>query len=289
MATLLECEGIFDKDRLPTNAVLAVIAAAYEHIPDDGDFLAKAEKLLRRYLWSSFFSDRYENSAPTRAFADFKALKALLCNPAFTEADLVTVPALNRQDFPLADVDALMVAGWPKSAGIEARAVLAVTHYLGAVDFADNKKASFDSIQNREYHHVFPDALLSEAGIPSFLALNCALITWKTNRMIGRKDPLEYLQERVQWADKDVVRERLKSHLIPFDLLATAHYAGLQGEPLKNKLVKDFDRFLRARATLVAAAMKQLAEGKTPSLDALWKDAEAADAGGDAVALGGAA
>jgi hypothetical protein len=274
MAALLEAEGVFDEARLPTNAVLPVLAAAYERIPDDGDFLAKSEKLLRRYLWSSFFSDRYENSAPSRAFADFKALKALLGNSAFAEADLATVPALNRQEFPLADVDALLVAGWPKAAGIEARAVLAVTVYLGAVDFADNRKASFDSIKQREYHHVFPDALLAEAGISSLLALNCALITWKTNRTIGRKDPLEYLKERVQWADETVVRERLKSHLIPFDQLASAHYAGLEGEALKAKLGEDFDRFLRARATLVVAAMKQLAEGQTPSLEALWKALE---------------
>ena len=132
---------------------------------------------------------------------------------------------------------------------------------------------------------MFPDALLSEAGIPSFLALNCALITWKTNRMIGRKDPLEYLQERVQWADEAVVRERLKSHLISFDRLAAAHYAGLQGEALKTKLTQDFDRFLRARAALVVAAMNQLVEGQTPSLDALWT---AADVDGAAVASGGA-
>ena len=132
----------------------------------------------------------------------------------------MTVPALNRAEFPLADVDSLMVAGWPKAAGIEARAILAVTTYLGAVDFADHKTATFDSIQKREYHHIFPDALLSEAAIPSFLALNCALISWKTNRMIGRKDPLDYLRDRVQWAEEGVVRERLRSHLISYDLLA---------------------------------------------------------------------
>ena len=220
MASFLDSQRIFDAARLPTNAVLAVIAAAYELIPDNGDFLAKAEKLLRRYLWSAFFTDRYENTAASRAFADFKAIKALLKNPAFTDAELVTVPALNRAEFPLADVDSLMVAGWPKAAGIEARAILAVTTYLGAVDFADHKTATFDSIQKREYHHIFPDALLSEAAIPSFLALNCALISWKTNRMIGRKDPLDYLRDRVQWAEEGVVRERLRSHLISYDLLA---------------------------------------------------------------------
>jgi len=277
MASFLEGQRVFDETRLPTNAVLAVIAAAYELIPDNGDFLAKAERLLRRYLWSAFFSDRYENAAPTRAFADFKAIKALLKKPAFTDDELSTVPALNRTDFPLADVDSLMAAGWPKAAGIEARAVLAVTTYLGAIDFADHKTATYDSIQKREYHHIFPDALLSEAEIPSYLALNCALITWKTNRMIGRKDPLEYLQERVQWADEAVVRDRLKSHLISFDLLSKAHYATLDGASLKQKLTEDFNGFLRDRAKLVVAAMASLTAGNSPSLETLWS-AHLADA-----------
>lgn len=270
MASFLDGQRVFDEARLPTNAVLAVIAAAYELIPDHGDFLAKAEKLLRRYLWSAFFTDRYENTAASRAFADFKAIKALLKNPGFTDSELATVPALNRTEFPLADVDSLMAAGWPKAAGIEARAILAVSTYLGAIDFADHKPATYDSIQKREYHHVFPDALLSEAGIPSYLALNCALITWKTNRMIGRKDPLEYLQERVQWANADVVRERLRSHLISFDLLSKAHYAGLEGTAFKTKLTADFNEFLRDRANLVVAAMTSLTEGNSPALETLW-------------------
>ena len=270
MASFLDGQRVFDEARLPTNAVLAVIAAAYELIPDHGDFLAKAEKLLRRYLWSAFFTDRYENTAASRAFADFKAIKALLKNPGFTDSELATVPALNRTEFPLADVDSLMAAGWPKAAGIEARAILAVSTYLGAIDFADHKPATYDSIQKREYHHVFPDALLSEAGIPSYLALNCALITWKTNRMIGRKDPLEYLQERVQWANEDVVRERLKSHLISFDLLSKAHYEDLEEAAFKQKLTTDFSEFLRDRANLVVAAMTSLTEGNSPALETLW-------------------
>lgn len=270
MASFLEGQRVFDETRLPTNAVLAVIAAAYELIPENGDFLAKAEKLLRRYLWSAFFSDRYENAAPTRAFADFKAIKVLLKKPGFTDEEINTVPALNRGDYPLADVDSLMAAGWPKAAGIEARAVLAVTTYLGAIDFADHKTATYDNIQKREYHHVFPDALLSEAEIPSYLALNCALITWKTNRIIGRKDPLEYLQERVQWSDEAVVRERLRSHLISFDLLSKAHYANLDGASFKQRLTEDFNGFLRDRAELVVAAMSSLTAGNSPTLEALW-------------------
>ncbi len=269
MANFLDGQGVFDETRLPTNAVLAVIAAAYELIPDDGDFLAKAEKLLRKYLWSAFFTDRYENTAASRAFADFKAIKALLKNRSFSDNELSTIPALNRAEFPLADVDSLMAAGWPKASGIKARAILAVATYFGAIDFADHKPATYGSIQKREYHHVFPDALLSEADIRSDRALNCALITWKTNRIIGRKDPLEYLEERVQWADEKLVRERLNSHLISYDLLSKAHYAGMNRDDFKQKLEADFNEFLRDRANLVIAAMNSLTEGDSPALEGL--------------------
>lgn len=270
MGSFLTSQGVFDEVRLPTNAILAVIAAAYELIPDNGDFLAKAEKLLRRYLWSAFFTDRYENSAASRAYADFKAIKALFKKPGFTNDQLVTIPVLNRFEFPLVDADSIMAAGWPKAAGIEARAILAVTTYLGAIDFADHRTATYENIQKREYHHIFPDALLAEAEIPSYLALNCALITWKTNRIIGRKDPLEYLQERVEWSDEGVVRERLKSHLISFDLLAKAHYVDMDSAVFKKKLSKDFNEFLRDRADMVVAAMHALTEGHNPTLDTLW-------------------
>jgi hypothetical protein len=270
MAALLESQGVFDDARLPTNAVLAVVAAAYDLIPEHGDYLAKGEKLLRRYLWSAFFTDRYENSAASRAFADFKALKELLLKRDFTDADLSSVPALNRAEFPLPDADSLIAAGWPRQKGIEARAILAVTTFLGAVDFADHKAASFESIQKREYHHIFPDALLAEADIKSYLALNCALITWKTNRMIGRKDPLEYLMQRVKVADEKEVRVRLKSHLISYDQLSGATYQGKSGAKLRKQVKADFDEFLSDRAQLVLDAMNELASGNSPTLDALW-------------------
>lgn len=277
MANLLESQGVFDEARLPTSNVLAVVAAAYELVPEHGDFVAKAEKLLRAYLWSSFFTDRYENSAASRAYADFigvkdkhRGIKAFLSTPDFDEKALSEVPVFNRKEHELADEDALMAAGWPKKMGIEARGILAVSNYFGAHDFADSKPASFESIQKREYHHIFPDALLSEAGIDSYYALNCALITWKTNRIIGRKDPLAYLKERVQWADELAVSNRLKTHLVSFDLLSKAHYQGLDGEGLKTQLEADFREFMRDRAKLVHKAVVRLATGEQPSLDSIW-------------------
>lgn len=274
MANLLESQGVVDEARLPTNAVLAVLAAAYEHVPEDGDFVAKAEELLRAYLWSAFFTDRYENSAASRAYADFKALKELLIRRDFTEVDWNQVPIFNREEHPLADQDSLISAGWPKNVGIERRGILAVSSYFGANDFADDKRISYDNVRKREYHHIFPDALLAEAEIPSYLALNCALITWKTNRMIGRKDPLEYIKERVDLSNEDAVRTRLKSHLIPYECLSKAHYADLEGEPLASRLRADFDQFLKDRAVLVEAAVLELTRGKQPTLDQIWSQQE---------------
>ena len=277
MATLLESQGIYDEARLPTNAVLAVIAAAYDLVPEDGDFVAKAEKLLRAYLWSSFFTDRYENSAATRAYADFKGIKGghrgmkdFLSDQEFDAKDISEIPVLNREEHELSDLDALIVAGWPKNVGIEARGILAVSSYFGAHDFADNKRASYENIQSREYHHIFPDALMAEAGLKSSFALNCALITRKTNRIIGRKDPLDYMKERAEWAGEEEVSTRLKSHLISYELLSGAKYNGLDGEELRAALVLDYKTFVQARAKLVQRAVSKLAIGEQPTLDAIW-------------------
>jgi hypothetical protein len=168
--------------------------------------------------------------------------------------------------------------GWPKGADRMARAILAATLYFGGWDFADGMPASYESLKTREYHHIFPDALLQEAGIESFLALNCALITAKTNRTIGRKDPLDYLKDRVGWAGEEAVRVRLKTHLLDYDTLAAATYMDEHGKPLigealATKLKPDFESFLDRRAKLVELTAAYLANGQQPTYDALMIEA----------------
>jgi hypothetical protein len=141
---------------------------------------------------------------------------------------------------------------------------------------------SYESLRRREYHHVFPDALLQEADIDSYLALNCALVTWKTNRSIGRKDPLAYLRDRVEWSDEDTVCQRLRTHLLDYDTLSQATYqAGgrpLEGDALTTRLRADFDRFLEGRAALVAVAARHLADGRVLTLEQLLGEAKKAGA-----------
>lgn len=263
MAEFLNNEGIYDAQRLPTNAVLAVIAALYAHIPDAGDKRGRDELLLKQYLWHAFFTNRYENSAPTNAFSDFNALKKIVTNQRKEDDTLHTaadVPIF--ADHNIVEIEEILTADWPKRNTIRGRGVMAVLCRLGASDFATGEQLNAQTIGNRHYHHVYPDALLKEAGIPSFLALNCALIKDKTNLTIGRKDPLVYLKERYKWTSEAIVQERLQSHLIPIPELANGGYEGLAEDEKTAKLKQDFDAFLQRRAELVMAAVKRLVEGR---------------------------
>jgi hypothetical protein len=269
MAKFLYLEGVIDHDRLPTNAVLAVIAALYPFIPEKGDKRGMHELLLKKYMWSAFFTDRYENAAASHAYYDYIPLKRIITEAqkdnglSYTESD---VPILNRELYPISIANELLTAGWPKRDTIRGKAVLAVACRLGSSDFASGQKVDKITIEKRHYHHIYPDALLKEAEIESYLALNCALISDDTNLNIGRKDPLKYLTERYKWVSKEIVNERLNSHLIPVAELANGGYEnGFNEEERKSKIKSDFDGFLKKRAAYFAYAAEQLTQGKNIS------------------------
>ena len=47
-------EHIFDRDRLPTVAVVPVLASIWSQMPQSLDAHGQARTLLRQYLWRSF-------------------------------------------------------------------------------------------------------------------------------------------------------------------------------------------------------------------------------------------
>jgi hypothetical protein len=279
MTIFMESQGVYDQSRLPTNAVLGVIAALYTYIPESLDQRGISEILLRKYLWSSFFTDRYENSAASNAYNDFIALKNIILKNTNSEGQLYTendVLVLNRSKYPLASEDELIRVGWPKRENIRARAIMAVFTKLGAYDFADGSQLNRQSLVDgkRHYHHVFPDALLKEANIESFLALNCSLITDKTNLNISNKEPYRYLKERYNWISEDIVNSRLKSHLIPINELQSGDYVGLSKEEKIVKIKSDFESFITKRAKYIVSAVSFLADGKEISANDIINEVE---------------
>lgn len=194
MISFLEGERIFDSQRLPTVTVLPVIAAIFSKLPSL-DAAGNARKLLKQYLWRAFFTSRYESAAHTAALNDYRYLRAQI-----TGEESTSVSIFDDDQYPLVSMDELKEAGWPKRRDTLARGILAVFLRSGSLDFADESLANRESLKKREYHHLFPERLLVEDGKMQKdevdRALNCALITWNTNRSIAAKAPLDYLRER---------------------------------------------------------------------------------------------
>lgn len=261
----LDDEHIIDRNRLPTSAVVPVLASIWSQMPQSLDEHGEARTLLRQYLWRSFFTGRYEQSAATAALQDHRGLKARLVDGEIT----ATVPVLDESRFPIAEVGELVRAPWPRLRNTLARGILAVSLRGGGNDFADDTPANFESLSKREYHHLFPAGLLESEGhldeSAINIALNCALVTWNTNRNISAKEPVAYLRERVERAPlgEDQIRHRLSSHIIPFEALNVGGYSDIIDDREKARRIKaDYDRFLYARAEAVRRAIEQLCRGE---------------------------
>lgn len=246
----LNQERVLDEERLPTRAPLAPLIALWVHAPEAPDLLGNARTLLKRYLWHSFFTDRYEKAAATAALQDYRSLL-----PAI-QGGTKTAPA-PIFDFPIPDADEIYLTSWPKKRDRLARAVLLLSFQGGALDLADGGEITPDNVNRREYHHLFPVDYLDSVGIDETRvsnALNCALITWRTNRTIGAKNPIEYLVERADASalGEEELRTRLRSHAVPYEVMSEGTY----------------ENFLIRRALVMEAAARTLCAGS------YWKPSE---------------
>ena len=241
-AAFLEEERVFDAARLPTDVAVPVLVALWAIAPQGLDAEGRARTILRKYLWRAFFSSRYEKSTNSRSLSDFNELKPLVTDTGATSPSI-----FDDEQYPLPHLQELTAAGWPKKKDRVARAILALALKQGGLDLADGSTVSRANLAKREYHHLFPDAHLKRLEIADdniYCSLNCALVTWRTNRNISDKKPERYLAERREGTDlgEAEVAARLSSHLIPH----------------KEMVAGDYDAFLIARAGLVHNAMTQL-------------------------------
>jgi hypothetical protein len=240
---LLDQERVLDDARLPSIVPVPVLVALWAQATEQPDGQGNARLLLRRYMWQSFFSNRYEFSAATAALQDYRALL-----PAIkTGAKTAEAPVFAEQ---LPSASELLVAGWPKKRDRLGRALLLLSFQGGAIDLADETPITALNVSKREYHHLFPVAYLRRQSIPhssADLALNCALITWKTNRTISDSDPVDYIKQRANQAalGNEALRARLNSHGIPFEPLASA----------------DYETFLTKRAEVLEVGLQQVCRG----------------------------
>ncbi len=237
----MQDERIYDAKRLPTDVAFYVTSALWANAPTKLDKAGEVRHITRKYLWTAFFTDRYEKTASTRSLVDIRQLLDVLSG----NRSLAEVELFDRSAYPLPSDDGLLTTGWPAKKERLSRAILVLTFQTGAFDFADGGQISSKNCDSREYHHLFPTALLEGkySGSEINRALNCALISEPTNRTISSKDPRDYLGDRIngtKLGEKEV-KKRLESHLIPFQEFFNS----------------DYDAFVAARAKLIAKAMRE--------------------------------
>ena len=251
----LRQERIFDEKRLPTADVIPVLAALHPHLPKGPDELGNAMGMVRAYLWRSFVTNRYDSGMNTGTLQDLKGMVEEL------KTGQRTAHIFDEDRYPLPLTRDLLRAGWPQKRSRLSRAILCASLRQGALDLADGSPATAQNLSGREYHHLFPEAYLEE-HLPeedsdlAQRALNCALISWATNRRIGAKPPLVYLRERIDRSNlgEEEIRRRLESHVIPWDEFSR------DGPNVPSA----YRRFLEARAEEMVNTLTDLCNGGEP-------------------------
>ena len=270
MVELLEEESVFDNQRLPSYPAIPIIAALWRHLPTQPDKLGNARLALRQFLWRAFLTSRYEQSSASNSLQDYRAMRKVLAGIGA----LAAVPVFDENTYPIPTAEIIAQQDWPKKRTIVGRGLLALQLKAGAYDLADGIPASVNTIRSkehpREYHHLFPAALLESADLPEeriYLALNCALVTWRTNRSISDKDPIQYLKERADSCllGEEELKRRLRTHLIPFEQLAKGPFDAAASD-FKQRVTSDYQTFLNARGTLLANAARLACDGRSADL-----------------------
>ncbi len=246
LVAFLTEEKVFDRDRLPTESVIAPLVALWEDVPETPNARGNTRILLRKYLWRAFFTTRYDRAVPTAVLQDFRAMKRVILGKG-KEAE---IPCFNEKEYPLPTKELLIQARWPRYRDRLARAILLLSLRGGAEDIADGASASVENIRQREYHHLYPAAWLKTRDFDeqeSSRALNCILVTWRTNRMLAAREPVEYLLATCEanTLGEPEIRRRLTTHFVDFDLVAHGDYAA----------------FLEQRAEACEDALRALCKG----------------------------
>jgi len=244
----LRSEAILNEQCVPSDVVVYLTCALWADVPEnDFDNGGNARALIRRALWRGCFTDRYGKTSATRAYADYRVLRDMIAGKDTGPCEL-----FDETIYRLPAKEELLLAGWPGRKDRLPRAMLATGLRRGGLDFADGASITPDNFHTREFHHLYPVGVLSgdRADERVNRALNCALISWTTNRKVGAQTPSAYISKRANAASlgEEAVRQRLDSHLVPYDALVSDDYEG----------------FLLARAERIHADMVKLCEGASP-------------------------
>ncbi|NBB81518.1 MAG: DUF262 domain-containing protein [Verrucomicrobia bacterium] len=242
-AKFMRKECFFDGRELPYRTQLVPLAAVLSQLKERW-LEPKVHDRLARWFWCGVLGELYGGAVETRIANDFEELMAWLVSDLDDEAYEAQngfPRTISEAAFQESRLDTLRSRN---SAAYKGLNTLVLRE--GARDFF--WKATIKELDDEDIaldiHHIFPRAWCDAKGIKANIynaIVNKTPISYKANRMIGRKAPSEYLaglqKHKQVKLDDAAMNKILMSHRIPADLLRQdnfqSFYAGRKAELLR--------------------------------------------------------
>ncbi|MCT4579134.1 DUF262 domain-containing protein [Donghicola sp.] len=249
-AKFMRKQCFFTGRELPYRTQLVPLAAVLSQI-ENRWLEPKIYDRLSKWFWCGVLGELYGGAVETRIANDYEELMRWVIDGG-ENGD--TPRTIGDAAFQESRLDSLRSRN---SAAYKGLNVLILRE--GAKDFF--WKATIQELENEDasldIHHIFPRAWCEDAGIPANTfnsIVNKTPISYKANRMIGRKAPSEYLgalqTHKQVGLDDAEMNAILASHRIPV-------------QPLRSD---SFGEFYSARKSNLLQLV-EIAMGKSPQLD----------------------
>lgn len=253
--------NIWHGKQLPTIVPIRVLSALHCHIPKSGTKLAKANRIISKYLWHAFLTERYEIQANERLREDYIDLVHFLngdINPS-------EITIFDKNTYPIPSLDKIKEANWPKSTNCFPRGVLLVCCQDGAKTLASDENLNATNYLQRERHHIFPKSKMLSAMGENYedLAANCMLVPSIDNNLYGNELPGEYIEKLFDGLGETLsqvkVVNRLKTHLIEEKVaenLVETTEKNVSYDPIQ--LTEAYNKFIERRARTIYHKIQNL-------------------------------
>ncbi|MBN7776630.1 hypothetical protein JYP49_05140 [Nitratireductor aquimarinus] len=230
--TLKDQIGAPNAEIIPYVNQIVVLAELYRRMPAPN---AKQLVKIKHWFWRTTFSGYFSGWNTGQMSSDLEAIKS------FSEGgtDEIVVPATR----PSSNI---WISRTFRANNAHSKMLGLMLSHHGAMDLISGQKIALEKAlawQNqREFHHIFPQAFLKAKGVASnkinSLA-NFALLSSASNKTISDKKPSEYLAKCVE------------GHAGGFEEIANANF--LTNAALEYALADDFENFLKERAQALQA------------------------------------
>lgn len=254
--------NIWDKSLLPSVIPLRVLPALRRDMPPSGRKLADANRIITKYLWHTFLTDRYDTHANDRLKEDCDDLRTYLGGGKKENQ----ISIFNKREYGPPSLSDLKDAGWPQTTNRLPRGILLVCCQDGAKTLESEERLTKQNFKNRQKHHIFPKSkLVHTVGHAGHYALNCMLIPGDDNNNYDNHYPGDYIQQVINQLGTVGAKRRilnlLGTHLISSTLAQDLLMANEKNLTSKKKIKESFDGFMNTRARTVMKKINQLLAG----------------------------